>query len=242
MKFKTFNAFWKNALFMLRCGADLGMVTEHYRSVSREESIGQQYDDVVAEYCRLALKKEFSEDWFTGNIPHWVNAFEKAGFDKYDELRILEIGSFQGRSALFFAEYFPGAEVGCVDTWAGSDEHEDSNALTGLQEVFKRNLKGYSKVRMYVMTSSEYFLNSNSGAYDIIYVDGSHRAVDVLLDIVSSFHRLRSGGLLMLDDYLWKHYGTVDKNPCVAINAFYKIFEKEFEVLRFGYQVYLRKL
>ena len=46
----------------------------------------------------------------------------------------------------------------------------------------------------------------------------------------------------MLDDYLWKHYDRIEKNPCSAINAFMKMFEGQFDYLRVGYQVYLRKL
>ena len=241
MKFKTVNALWKNLIFMTRCGANLSMILYHCQSVAKEELISRKHARAIFEYAELSRDKKFSEDWFSGNIPHWVDAFEWCGIDRNDDLYILEIGSFQGRSALFFAEYFPLAKIDCVDTWAGSDEHEENDAVSALEDVFKTNLKGYSNLQMHIMTSWEYFLNSDSAGYDIIYVDGSHRATDVLLDLVSSFYRLRRGGLLMLDDYLWKHYGKAYKNPCTAINAFYKIFETELEVVRFGYQVYLRK-
>lgn len=227
---------------MIRCGATMRMVVDHYKSVEREEHIAESYQSLRAEYRKLCETKEFSEDWFSGNIPHWVDAFHHAGIQPSDKLKILEIGSFQGRSALFLAQYFSSAHIDCVDTWEGSDEHILNSATITLGDVFRKNLEGYAGVKMHVMTSSEYFLKSTNDAYDIIYIDGSHRASDVLLDVVSAFYRLRRGGLLMLDDYLWKHYSHAEKNPCVAINSFFKIFENEVNIVRFGYQMYLMKI
>ena len=38
-------------------------------------------------------------------------------------VRVLEIGSWEGRSALFFLNYFPAGHLVCVDTFGGSVEH-----------------------------------------------------------------------------------------------------------------------
>ena len=39
--------------------------------------------------------------------------------------------------------------------------------------------------------------------YDVIYVDGSHTARDVLQDAVLGWGLLKRGGLMIFDDYLW---------------------------------------
>ena len=36
---------------------------------------------------------------------------------------ILEIGSYEGRSCIYFGKKFIDAKITCVDTWSGSDEH-----------------------------------------------------------------------------------------------------------------------
>ena len=43
---------------------------------------------------------EFSRDWFTGNIPTWRQVV-----DKNKPRKILEIGSFEGRSTVWMVEY-----------------------------------------------------------------------------------------------------------------------------------------
>lgn len=241
LKFKTFNALWKNVIFMFRCGADCSSVLQHINSVQDEDWIANSHSEIVSEYCVSTRSKKFSQDWFGGNIPHWVRAFELCEFGRGDPLRILEIGSFEGRSALFFMTYFSSATIDCVDTWLGSDEHEGELCSATLERTFRDNLEG-TPVQMHVMTSADFFIKSESREYDIIYIDGSHRACDVLLDLVSAFSRLRKGGLLMLDDYLWKHYSNSDHNPCVAINSFIRIYKAQFEFIRLGYQVHLKKI
>src|SRR5205823_551614 len=61
---------------------------------------------------------EFSEDWFSNHIPSWRRVLErlKPG-------RVLEIGSYEGRSTCFVIETcsrFGALDLTCVDTWAGS--------------------------------------------------------------------------------------------------------------------------
>jgi predicted O-methyltransferase YrrM len=40
-------------------------------------------------------------------------------------------------------------------------------------------------------------------SYDVIYIDGSHRAVDVQADASFSWPLLKPSGVLIFDDYLW---------------------------------------
>ena len=243
MRFRTFNALWKNLIFMARNGASLGVLMRHVKSASEEDKIGLQSGEAVEAYQRVVHGKQFSQDWFTGNIPHWINAFRIAEISANSSVKVLEIGSFEGRSALFFLDYFRSGTIHCVDTWVGSDEHDCLSEVGELLSRFRDNTSSFrTRLKMFEMTSNEYFVSSDERNYDVVYVDGSHRASDVLTDAVSGFSRLRPGGLLILDDYLWKHYDRLEKNPCSAINAFMNVFEEQFDYVRVGYQVYLRKL
>lgn len=62
---------------------------------------------------------KFRTDWFTPNIPPIYRAIEGRQIN-----RILEIGSYEGLSTVWFAKALsPDGEVTCVDTFEGSVEH-----------------------------------------------------------------------------------------------------------------------
>jgi hypothetical protein len=42
-------------------------------------------------------------------------------------VKILDIGSFEGRSAVFFLKYLPGSTIVCIDTFAGTPEEGDND-------------------------------------------------------------------------------------------------------------------
>jgi len=56
------------------------------------------------------------DDWFSNNMNIWKNYLAPL-----KEIKYLEIGSFEGRSAVFVGELNNVKEVTCVDTFEGSD-------------------------------------------------------------------------------------------------------------------------
>lgn len=80
-----------------------------------------------------------------------------------------------------------------------------------------------------------------------IYVDGSHEAQDVFCDAAGAFRLLKSGGILVFDDYLWtepmQRGGHVNRTPKPAIDAFVNIFYDRLTVVAGAglWQLYLRK-
>jgi predicted O-methyltransferase YrrM len=79
-------------------------------------------------------------------------------------------------------------------------------------------------------------------AFDVIYIDGSHYAADVLSDAVLSFPLLKSGGIMIFDDYQWRPYSEEWKMPRAAINGFCASYENKTEIIHVGYQLILKKL
>jgi predicted O-methyltransferase YrrM len=78
--------------------------------------------------------------------------------------------------------------------------------------------------------------------YDFIYVDGSHVVSDVLEDAVLAFRLLKSGGIMIFDDYEWDWFNDEYLVPKMAIDAFLRIYARKCELLHKGYQVILRKM
>jgi predicted O-methyltransferase YrrM len=78
-------------------------------------------------------------------------------------------------------------------------------------------------------------ISHDEAAFDLIYVDGSHHATDVLQDAILGFQLLRVGGLLIFDDYLWRLEPDGQQDsfnmPKPAIDAFVNIFQRKLRVL-----------
>lgn len=195
-----------------------------------------------------ARQLDFSNDWFSGNIPYWAATFETHGLHSRSEVQALEIGSWEGRSSHFLLEHLPHARLTCVDTWQGADEHKalkaaNRDTLSKVESTFDRNLSAHAaRVTKFRGSSLSYFeADRRSKVYDLIYVDGSHHADDVVTDAIQSFRLLKVGGLLIFDDYFWGYYRHTRNNPATAINGFLRLKRGAYRIVRFYYQIIIEK-
>jgi len=76
--------------------------------------------------------------------------------------------------------------------------------------------------------------------YDFIYVDPSHILCDCYADLILAWNVLNKGGILGIDDYLWKSSDTLN-SPFEAVNHFLKKYENEMLVLSKEYRVFVEK-
>jgi predicted O-methyltransferase YrrM len=122
--------------------------------------------------------------------------------------RIVEIGSYRGRSAIVLASAAGhGVDVVAIDPHAGNDrgpqqihgtadEGEDDNA------AFRANLvrAGVADRVRHVRLPSQAALGSVEGELSMLYVDGAHRYGPARDDIVRWGARLQPGGRLLVHD------------------------------------------
>jgi SAM-dependent methyltransferase len=120
--------------------------------------------------------------------------------------RIVEIGSFRGRSTIVLARAAgDGIEVVAVDPHLGSDRGPQEIAAQPQlgeedSERFRSNLERHGvldRVRHVRMLSSEAPLED---AIDLLYVDGAHRFAAARGDIVRWGARVREGGTMLVHD------------------------------------------
>jgi hypothetical protein len=78
-------------------------------------------------------------------------------------------------------------------------------------------------------------------ALDFAYVDGSHDTADTLSDMILSFHMLRVGGIMIVDDYEWNAYSDPRKTPRLGIDCFLGCFSGRYQLVYKGSQVVIRK-
>ena len=179
-----------------------------------------------------------NKKWFCNNLNFLTNSFKKLD----NIINILEIGSYEGRSAIFFLEKFSKSSIKCVDTWGGSDEHNRSDFIE-IESNFDLNtikFKNNNRLKKYKMSSNVFF-ESNNDKLDFIYVDGDHSAEQVYLDITNSWNTLNKGGYLLLDDYMWWYYKDLKKNPSTPINKFITNNINEISFLKIWHQVIVQK-
>lgn len=187
-----------------------------------------------------------THDWTSHHIKRWETLLA----DKADAAaHILEVGSFEGRSALFFLQFMPRSRITCVDTFGGSIEHltPGSQHAANMAEVearFDENMKPFAarvekRKGASIAILSE--LRAQERIFDIIYVDGDHRAASVFTDARLSWDLLDHGGVLILDDYRWEPGNPVTERPAAGIEAFLREIEGDFDLMHRGEQVIIRK-
>lgn len=190
-----------------------------------------------ASYARTAARLKgvrsysYTTDYVSAHQAGWGSHL--ADLAGRPDVRCLEIGSYEGRSAVWFLQHVlthPTATLTCVDP----------NALPRFQHNLRIAGAG-DKVRHVQRRSEEVLASLPEERFDVIYVDGSHRALNVLFDAVASTRLLKRGGILILDDYLWEPDRPVADRPQMAIDLFLDSFRTRFEVLEQGYQVILKK-
>jgi predicted O-methyltransferase YrrM len=189
---------------------------------------------------------EFTSDWFSINISSWIRhvpvLFCKTG------LRVLEIGSYEGRSALWMANrVVRGAEarIDCVDTWEGSVEHSIHGET--LKSRFMKNLAPFlgKTVFMHQGASKDVLvkmLAEGGGKYDVAYVDASHFAKDCLVDMVLAYELLKVGGYMIVDDYC--EHPVMERHwyPKMAVDAFVAIYKDRMVKVNQNNQFILKKI
>jgi predicted O-methyltransferase YrrM len=175
--------------------------------------------------------------------------FDEIELYKKDNLKILEIGSWEGLTSFFILHKLKNATLTCVDTWGGSDEQNASSpeTLEVLQKTesnFDQNLSIFrDRLIKIKSTSFAYFNNySNKNEYDLIFIDGSHHCDDVVIDGIKCFEQLKIGGVMIFDDYFWRFYPNYLHNPASAVNCFLKLKKNSYRVLRVYEQIIIQKL
>ena len=174
---------------------------------------------------------EFTTNYFDVNIPAWQELFTEASWPRSRAYRVVEVGSFEGRSARWIAENLltPGSELYCIDPWVNPETYA----------LFQRNiaeLPNAEAVRPIRQRSDRALLDLAAQGLiaELVYIDGCHHAPDVLTDLVLAWQILRPGGFIICDDYLWEDAacdaGDIRNRPKLAIDAFTTIFGRHIKI------------
>ena len=201
---------------------------------------------------------------------HFTNSwFHKSGKKHFDLLfgnaikpcNLLEVGCYEGQATCYFIEklssFHENPEIHCIDTWEGGQEHQENGCneinMQDVESTFFENIKyalELTNQRPKITIHKQHSFDALTRLYqygkkeffDLIYIDASHEAIDVLEDAILSFRLLRKGGVIVFDDYLWGTWGdrknsqnNIYRCPKMAIDNFVNIyFEKMMVEPRLG--------
>ena len=147
--------------------------------------------------------KSFTTDWSSSNYIHWARNLEGL---RDRQVKVLEIGSWEGRSAIFFLEFLPKCRISCIDTFAGGPDYAqfDQAVVASIEARFDSNLAAYGdrvrKLKSRSVPALDQLAQENE-AFDLVYIDGSHARDDVLVDSVLAWRLLAPDGTCIWDDY-----------------------------------------
>lgn len=152
----------------------------------------------------------FSRDFKYAHEDIWPEYFKIAGVNPKDSLQILEVGTYEGNTATWFSDHMldhSDSILTCIDNFSAEFVALEDNFIS-MKDRFLHNIsvsKNAGKIHL-IEGDSKLVLKElvDSGKqYDLIYVDGSHHALDVISDGLFCFQLLKPNGLLMFDDDLF---------------------------------------
>lgn len=163
---------------------------------------------------------------FYQNIEGWFSyeyIYKHAVNQARTNALFVEIGSFKGRSSAYLATEILNSgksiQLCCIDTWAGSTEHQQGGecevkeVVEGtLYETFLTNMKpveGY--YRPLRMTSLEAVNLFEDQSIDFLMIDGEHSFDAVSAEIRAYLPKMRPGGLMTGDDVWGEVAQAVDQ-------------------------------
>ena len=184
-------------------------------------------------------EKRISVDFFSSHAFNFQTILKKFK----GQFNYLEIGSYEGNSALFVANKFPNSQISCVDTWVKTDEYDKKINFNDIEKNFDTNTLEYENIKKFKKTSDEFFKENNSN-YDVIYIDGHHLGSQVYKDIKNSWNCLSNYGYLICDDYIWNtETKIIESTPCYAINKFLKEIKNNYRAVYVSNsQIFIRKI
>lgn len=192
-----------------------------------KKKLSLRHKKTFVEYIK---KKNFSQKWFLNNFEIFHHYLPK---DLDTNFSYLEIGSYEGLSALNILFNYKNSKVTTVDLWAESNINSESLSVdfNEIEKKFDENLKGYefNKIKNDSVIALRELLKRQI-FFDFIYIDGSHNGEDILSDAIESYKLLNTGGIMVFDDVVNANK-NINIQSYIGFEKFYELHKKNLQVL-----------
>jgi hypothetical protein len=187
------------------------------------------------------MTTSFTKDWFTNKTPAWTEHVVPR-VAHVPSARWLEIGSYQGRSALWTLTHVlqsPGSLLYCVDPFDAHQPYIDTwgDPSVDYVRVFDE-LVGWRPNVVKIVGRSQDVLPVLSGThFHGAYVDGDHRERMVREDVRLLWPMLLPGAPCVFDDYGWEK----DPGVKIVVDELLADSQKHARLLHAGFQAIVIK-
>lgn len=110
--------------------------------------------DLQHQFASIMQEAIFEFDFFSHNIPDVDAALRRSGLKQDRELKILEIGSWEGLSSMFWLWLYPHSQLTAVDTWEGG-----RNILRTLLSLSSSPLLNFARLRVDSTKTQKVFIS-----------------------------------------------------------------------------------
>lgn len=169
---------------------------------------------------------------FYASIPGWFDfddIYTQAVQEAADGARLVEVGSWFGRSSAFMAVELANsgkrADFYCVDTWQGSpteSAHQEQVRAHGgsIKSVFLNNMRGLPVIPV-EGDSADSASQFEDNSLDFVFIDASHEYHAVSRDIAAWYPKVKPGGVIAGHDVGWTGlFGAVQERiPATEIEV-----------------------
>jgi predicted O-methyltransferase YrrM len=229
---------FKKILFLLKSRAPLKIFIAFFLTKISNIFVKNKIIKKKRNHKLILKNKKITNDYFSAHAYNFYHYLKKL---KYN-FNYLEIGSYEGNSAIFIASQFKSAKINCIDNWTSTEEYINHITFSKVEENFDFNVKSYKNINKIKKSSDEFFKN-NSETFDVVYVDGHHLGSQVFKDCNNAWQILNDNGYLICDDYIWKFYSNINDNPCYAINNFLKVINGSYKIKKVtNSQIFIKKV
>ena len=166
------------------------------------------------------------------------------------KINIMEIGVYEGVASAWFLKNIMtnnASKFYAVDAFEGSPEYMNKIDFNQIEKTFWKNVKETGREKQVVMMkmfSNQALIkliDKSDVMFDIIFIDASHEARDVVSDAILAWKLLKEGGVMIFDDYKWEKMVQEYFRPKLAIDSFVAIMKPELNVLAVKYQLLVQK-
>ena len=180
---------------------------------------------------------EFSSDWSRQIRTIWPN-YVFPLLKRQEPLNWLELGSFEGRSALWTVENMflhPDSRITCVDVWQTWSVFQDKTNYS-YESVFDSNTSGIPQIVKRRGTAREVLPTLPPRSFHGCYIDTSHEEDDTLAEARLAMPLMLPGAMIIFDDYEWSE-GPGVKN---AVDRLRDEWSQVAQLRYLGYQAIFR--
>ena len=213
----------------------------YYKSKILKKKCKKNYKDQKIQFEYDIKEKSFSNKWFLNNFEVFHYFFPK---DYEKKFTYLEIGSFEGLSALNVLYNYKNVKVFLIDLWSEANKNSEGLEVNFLEveERFDKNLSefSFSKIKSDSVIAMRQ-LAKESKKFDIIYIDGSHNGEDILSDAIEAFKLLNLNGIIIFDDIANTNQ-EISKQSFEGFNSFIKFYNNEIKLLYLSKIAVIKKI